>query len=65
MDYKVIRKIRRDNKITLDEAARKIKKISIGYLNRLEKGSQGQIKDRFLRMRVENFINRYLPEDAI
>jgi len=51
-----LRKLRKINEITLDEVALDTG-LSIGYINRIERGYITEIKNEVKRKRLENYIN--------
>ena len=53
----VLRRLRMINDITLDEVA-KTTGMSVGYLNRIERGFISDIKNDVKRKKVENYINK-------
>jgi len=50
-----LRKLRKLNEITLDEVALETG-LSIGYINRIERGYITEIKNEVKRKRLENYI---------
>ena len=55
--YSILRRLRMINDITLDEAA-KATGMSLGYLNRIERGLIKEIKNDVKRKKVENYIHK-------
>ena len=55
--FSVLRRLRMINDITLDEVA-KATGMSVGYLNRIERGFISDIKNDAKRKKVENYINK-------
>ena len=51
-----LRKLRKINEITLDEVALDTG-LSIGYINRIERGYITEIKNEVKRKRLENYIS--------
>ncbi len=54
-DLTKLRRLRRLNEITLDETAQ-ITGLSIGYINRIERGYITEIKNKQKRERLESYI---------
>ena len=56
-DLSVLRRLRMINDITLDVVAKETG-MSVGYLNRIERGYIAGIKNEVKRKKVENYINK-------
>ena len=55
MVYTILKKLRKEHDITLDEVA-VATKLSIGYINRIERGYITEIKNEDKRKRLETYI---------
>lgn len=55
MTFTKLRKLRMINEITLDDVALATG-VSIGYINRIERGYITEIKDKNKRKKLENYI---------
>jgi transcriptional regulator with XRE-family HTH domain len=53
--YTILKKLRKEHDITLDEVA-VATKLSIGYINRIERGYITEIKNEDKRKRLETYI---------
>ncbi len=63
LDLTRLRRLRKLNEVTLDEVAQ-ITGLSIGYINRIERGYITEIKNKQKRDRLESYIKELEAKSA-